>query len=113
MTSGTVITGGAKKLLIRAVGPTLAGFGVGSPHPDPRIKLFQGQTELDANDDWSTVEFMKNRISGAAAYVGAFGLVDGSKDACLLVSVTEGAYTIIVEGDGDPGEVIVEVYEVR
>ena len=35
------------------------------------------------------------------------------KDACLLVELAQGVYTIIVEGDGDPGEVIVEVYEVR
>ena len=108
MIAGTVVNGGHKLLLIRAVGPTLSEYGVSTAHPDPRITLFEGQTELASNDDWAGVD-----IANAAAYVGAFPLSEGSKDACLLVEVAQGAYTIIVEGVGDPGEAIVEVYEVR
>ena len=108
MIAGTVVDGGHKLLLIRAVGPTLSGYGVSTAHPDPRITLFEGQTELASNDDWAGVD-----IANAAAHVGAFPLSEGSKDACLLVELAEGAYTIIVEGDGDPGEAIVEIYEVR
>jgi hypothetical protein len=108
MIAGTVVDEGHKLLLIRAVGPTLSGFGVSTAHPDPRITLFEGQTELASNDDWAGVD-----IANAAARVGAFPLSEGSKDACLLVELAEGAYTIIVEGDGDPGEAIVEIYEVR
>ena len=108
MIAGTVVDGGHKLLLIRAVGPTLSGYGVSTAHPDPRITLFEGQTELASNDDWAGVD-----IANAAARVGAFPLSEGSKDACLLVELAEGAYTIIVEGDGDPGEAIVEIYEVR
>jgi hypothetical protein len=108
MIAGTVVNGGHKLLLIRAVGPTLSEYGVSTAHPDPRITLFEGQEELASNDDWAGVD-----IANAAAYVGAFPLSEGSKDACLLVEVAQGAYTIIVEGVGDPGEAIVEVYEVR
>ena len=99
MIAGTVVDGGHKLLLIRAVGPTLSGYGVSTAHPDPRITLFEGQTEFASNDDWAGVD-----IANAAAHVGAFPLSEGSKDACLLVELAEGAYTIIVEGDGDPGE---------
>ena len=108
MIAGTVISDGPKRLLIRAVGPTLGAFGVPTAHPNPRIKLFQGTTLLDSNDDWSGSE-----ISETAAYVGAFALEVGSKDASLLITLDQGAYTVIVEGDGAPGEAIVEVYEVK
>ena len=108
MISGTVVDGGAKRLLIRAVGPALSDFGVPTAHPNPRITLFEGQEELASNDDWAGSD-----IADTAAYVGAFPLSAGSKDACLLVTVAQGVYTIIAEGDGDLGEVLVEVYEVR
>lgn len=108
MISGTVVDGGAKRLLIRAVGPALTDFGVSSAHPNPRITLIEGQEELASNDDWAGSD-----IADSAAYVGAFPLPAGSKDACLLVTVAQGVYTIIAEGDGDLGEVLVEVYEVR
>ena len=108
MISGTVVDGDAKRLLIRAVGPALSDYGVSTAHPNPRITLVEGQEELASNDDWAGSD-----IANAAARVGAFPLSEGSKDACLLVELAEGAYTIIVEGDGDPGEAIVEIYEVR
>ena len=107
MISGTVVDGDAKRLLIRAVGPALSDYGVSTAHPNPRITLVEGQEELASNDDWAGSD-----IADIAAYVGAFPLSAGSKDACLLVTVAGGVYTIIAEGDGDLGEVLVEVYEV-
>ena len=107
MISGTVVDGDAKRLLIRAVGPALSDYGVSTAHPNPRITLVEGQEELASNDDWAGSD-----IADIAAYVGAFPLSEGSKDACLLVTVAGGVYTIIAEGDGDLGEVLVEVYEV-
>src|SRR5207247_10873485 len=34
---GFSVTGGSKQLLIRGIGPALAGFGVGGALPDPRL----------------------------------------------------------------------------
>jgi hypothetical protein len=106
--AGTVIDRGPKRLLIRAVGPTLGGFGVDTAHPDPRISLYQGQTLLAANDNWNG-----QGIIDSAAYAGGFPLSSGSKDACLLLTVEPGAYTVIVEGDGALGEAIIEIYEIK
>lgn len=106
--AGTVVADGPKRLLIRAVGPTLSGFGVDSAHADPRITVFQGQSEVASNDDWSGSD-----ISDSASFVGAFALSEGSKDAAMVLTLSQGAYTIVVEGDGDLGEAIVEVYEIR
>lgn len=105
--AGTVIDG-PKRLLIRAVGPTLANFGVATAHPNPRLKLFKGQAVLASNDDWSGAE-----VSDAAVHVGAFALASGTKDAAILITLEQGAYTVIVEGDGELGEALVEVYEVK
>ena len=49
---GFAMQGGAKPVLLRAIGPGLAAFGVPGTMADPRLALFQGQTQLEANDNW-------------------------------------------------------------
>ena len=106
--AGFVVDGSvAKTLLIRAVGPTLAGFGVGGALTDPKLEIFQGQTKKVENDNWSTV------AEATAAAVGAFALGAGSRDAALLVTLPPGQYSAQVSGvAGGTGEALVEVYEV-
>ncbi|MFZ1220182.1 MAG: delta-60 repeat domain-containing protein, partial [Chthoniobacterales bacterium] len=50
---GMIVTGTAnKKVLIRAIGPTLTDFGVPGALQNPTVELYQGSTLLAANDDW-------------------------------------------------------------
>ena len=102
---GFVMTGGSKPLLIRAVGPTLGDFGVTDAMTDPRIGFNDPQgNELDANDDWDA------SLAPTFAELGAFALVDGSKDAALRVDLS-GLGTVSVNGP-DEGTVLVEVYDI-
>ncbi len=39
-------------VLIRAVGPTLAAFGVEGTLPNPELKLYSGTAKIAENDDW-------------------------------------------------------------
>ena len=55
--AGFVIRGTApRRLLIRGVGPTLAGFGVAGTLADPKLEIIrQGETSpLATNDNWSS-----------------------------------------------------------
>lgn len=107
-TLGFVIGGeGARRLLIRAVGPGLAPLGVGGTTADPRITLFRGVTRIDENDDWSG----DASVAVAAVQVGAFALPPGSKDAALLTLLSAGNYSVKVDGAGGNGIVLVEIYE--
>ena len=110
---GFVISGtGSLRLLIRAVGPTLAGFGVAGALADPSLTLFRGATVLATNDDWS-VGAGASEISSTAAAVGAFALPAGSKDAALVVTLPAGSYTAVVSGVGSAtGTALVELYVV-
>ena len=57
LTTGFVITGGPKRVLLRAVGPTLALVGVPATAvlPDPKLALFNASgVQLAENDNWST-----------------------------------------------------------
>lgn len=110
LTSGMVIDGNPLRLLVRAVGPTLAGFGVPDTLARPTLMLFSGQTVLATNTGWAAGATSAD-LRGAAAAAGGFALNEGSTDSALLITLNPGAYTAQVSGVGDTtGEILIEVY---
>ena len=109
---GFVVRGPAyKRMLIRAIGPTLRTFGVGDVLLDPVLRIFSGQNVIASNDDWSSSN--GSVVAAASASVGAFALPAGSKDAALLVTLPPGPYTVEVSGKGNTeGVALLEIYEV-
>lgn len=114
MAAGFVIAGsGTKTLLIRAVGPTLGGFGVSGALLDPQLTIFRGTDAILSNDDWG-VSSSSATSASVAAQVGAFALPTGSKDAGFVVTLPAGGYTVHVTGvGGTSGVALVEVYDVQ
>lgn len=110
--AGFVCLDGAKTFLIRAVGPTLGAFGVAGAQADPKLTLFAGQTPLFTNDDWGT-SATAPLVSSAGRQVGAFAMVESSRDAALVVRLESGAYTVVVDGKSVRGDALVEVYEIE
>lgn len=105
LTVGFVVSGGAKPVLLRAIGPTLGVFGVGGAHPDPAIEVFADATRVDANDDWSAA------LAPAFGAVGAFALAAGSRDAALQRPFS-GPHTARISGVGETGGVVLlEAYD--
>jgi hypothetical protein len=100
---------GTKQVLIRAVGPGLAGFGVQGTLADPRLQVFNSAGAVIAeNDNWDAL------LSATFTQVGAFVLLPGSRDAALVVTLAAGAsYTVQVSGvNSGTGEALIELYEV-
>ncbi len=110
MIAGLVVTGDApKRVLIRAVGPTLKKYQVSNTLADPELELFRGSTRIAANDNWGA----RADLAAAATAVGAFALDATSRDAGLLVTLEPGVYSAQVRGrNGGTGTALVEVYEV-
>ena len=109
VTPGFVLQGsGTKRVLIRAVGPGLAVFGLTGVMADPKFTVFQGQTQIATNDDWSAAN-----IGQAFVATGAFGITAGSKDAALVTDLAAGRdYTVqVTNATGTGGIVIIEVYD--
>jgi hypothetical protein len=108
---GFVIAGtGPRRVMIRAVGPSLEAFGVTDAIRDPQIELFRGATRIDQNDNWDG----SDTLSATFALVGAFGFADNSsRDAVLLTTLDPGAYTVVISGmNGAKGIGLVELYDV-
>ncbi len=114
MIAGFSITGAsAKSVLIRAVGPTLRGFGVGNAIADPVLTLFRGDARLSANDNWEDNP-SRALIEEKARQTGAFALAAGAKDAVLLTTLSPGSYTAQITaatGTSSAGVALVEIYD--
>ena len=113
LTPGLVIGGGGTlRVLIRAIGPGLAGFGVPNVLAQPTINVFSGPTLVRTNTGW-TSGGLKADLAAAMLAVGALPLADGSADCAMLLTLNSGAYTFQIAGvGGTTGEVLVEVYVV-
>lgn len=112
--AGFVIEGQPRIVLVRAVGPGLARFGLTTPVSDPALEVKRGGQTLHANDNWS-VASEGALIREAAARVGAFPLDDGSRDAARLVRLEPGAYTLEAKASGTNvagRDVLLEIYSV-
>ena len=107
--AGFNLTGtGTRRLLIRAVGPSLEAFGLEGVLADPRLDLYPagGAVPLATNQDWSPA------LAETFRQVGAFPLRDGSWDAAFVVTLPAGSYTAqVASTHGASGIALVEIYE--
>ena len=108
---GLVVGGtGPIRVLVRAIGPALATFGVERVLARPTMTIFAGATAILSNTGWSSNPY-RGDVAGAASLVGAFPLAEGSSDCAAMLTLNPGNYTIQVSGvGGTTGEALVEVY---
>jgi hypothetical protein len=104
---GMIATGTApKKVIIRAIGPTLTDFGIPGALANPTLELFQGNTSLASNDDWGS--------SPQQAEIAASGLAPGkAAESAIIATLTPNQnYTAVVRGkDGGTGIGVVEAFD--
>lgn len=105
---GGFILGGtdSRQILVRAIGPSLTGFGVPNALADPTLELRNAQGNLiDANDDWMNSP-QKTQIQNS-------GLAPtNAKESAVLQTLAAGQYTAVVHGaNGGTGVGSVEAYQ--
>ena len=106
MIGGFIVAGnGSQRVLVRAIGPSLAGAGVADPLADPTLTLYDSQgTQIDFNDNWQD--------NPAQAEIEATTIPPNDpKESAVLPTLAPGSYTAIVRGAGTAtGTGLVEVY---
>jgi len=119
-TAGSMIAGfsisgvGNKPLLVRAIGPTLALFGVRNALPDSRMTVWQagsaaGSAPYAQNDDWAATA-----VPASSAASAAFALPAGSRDAAMVLNAAAGGYSTEISGvGGSSGTALVELYDAQ
>lgn len=106
VTVGFVVQGTIlRRVLVRAIGPSLAQFGVSNVTPTTSLAVVSRDRVIATNDGWGGAP----ELSAVFTSVGAFGLPAGSRDSAVVLTLAPGDYTVQVRG-GAGAEVLVEVY---
>jgi len=103
---GFIILGnGSKRVIVRAIGPSLATFGVTGSLEDPTLELFNGSGNAIAfNDDWPG--------SSQNQEIAAILPPSDSVEAAIIAALTPGNYTAVLRGyENGTGIALVEVYD--
>ncbi len=95
----------SRRVVLRAIGPTLAQFGVANPVANPALTVFRGVAQIGANTGWGG----STDLAAAFAAAGAFTLSATSRDSALVLTLEPGNYTAHARAD-TAGEVLLEVY---
>ena len=105
--AGFIIDGGAaKKVIIRALGPSLGAGGTGGVLANPLVELRDSAgDEIATNDDWSS--------GPQQAEIVATGIPPSNPlESALIATLAPGTYTAVVRGaDGGSGLGMVEIFD--
>jgi hypothetical protein len=95
----------SRRVLVRAVGPSLAPFGVVNPAASPALTVLRGAAQIGANTGWGGA----SDVAAIFREAGAFALPTSSRDSAVLLTLEPGNYTAQAR-DANGGEVLLEVY---
>jgi len=105
---GFIVTGNAsKKVIVRAIGPSLAQYHVPNLLQDPTLELYDHTgAVIKSNDNWMN--------DPGAAQIQANHLAPGDpRESATIVTLQPGNYTVIVRGKNNTtGNALIEVYDV-
>jgi hypothetical protein len=109
MIGGLIVNGtgtSSPTVVVRAIGPSLAAFGIAGALQDPTLELHDGNGAIIAqNDDWKTSQQAQIQASGLAP--------SDDRESAILKALAPGSYTAIVRGAGNTvGVGVVEAYNI-
>jgi hypothetical protein len=102
--SGFIVKSASVKVVVRAIGPSLAAFGIDNALPDTTLQLRdQNGVVVRENDDW---------MSDQKTELESLGLQPSNNlEAALVETIPPGQYTAQVRGKPETtGTGVVEVY---
>lgn len=113
--AGFIVSGtGQKKVMVRAIGPSLIASKLSGVLMDPTLKVFDSAGhEVATNDDWQTTVISGVVTRSQTADITASKIAPTDpKESALIATLDPGAYTAIVEGAGGAaGIAVVDIYD--
>jgi hypothetical protein len=107
MIAGVIVQTSSEKVIVRALGPTLASFGITNSLANPALELHDTNGSLlAANDNWKTKQQTEIIASGHAP--------SNDLESAIVSTLAPGNYTAIVRGvNSMTGVAPVEVYALQ
>lgn len=105
--------GSTKKILVRAIGPSLLPFGVADALLNPTLEIHDSSSIVARNDDWRTSQIGGLVTSDQYPEINASGLAPGDdRESAIIANLAPGSYTAQVRGGGNTtGTGVVDAYD--
>jgi hypothetical protein len=113
MIGGFIVGNQTTKVVVRAIGPSLAPFGVPTPLADPTLELRNANGDLlDSNNNWKVRD---SDGTSQQATIEATGLQPTNDlESTVVATVPPGNYTGIIRGTSNgTGNAVVEAYNLQ
>ncbi len=106
--------GSTKKILVRAIGPSLVPFGIADAVANPTLDIFDnGNNKIASNDNWKTTQVGGIITGNQVAEINGSGVAP-TKDleSAIVANLAPGSYTAVVRGAGNTvGTGVVDAFD--
>ena len=106
--------GSTKKIIVRALGPALAAFGITDALANPTLDIFDASTtKIASNNDWKTTQSGGLITGDQTAEITASQVAPSNDlESAIIADLAPGSYTALVRGDGNTvGTALVDAYD--
>jgi CSLREA domain-containing protein len=108
--------GSAKKIIVRAIGPSLAPFGVKDALANPTLEIHDegnGNAIVASNDDWRVTQVGGIITADQSAEIAASGVAPSNDlESAIIANLAPGSYTAVVSGAASGvGTGVVDAYD--
>jgi hypothetical protein len=106
--------GSNKKILVRAIGPSLLPFGITDALANPALEIHSASgSTVATNNDWRSTQTGGLITGDQSAEIGSSGLAPGNDlESAIVANLAPGSYTAVVRGFGNTtGTGVVDAYD--
>jgi CSLREA domain-containing protein len=108
--------GSTKKIIVRAIGPALAAFGITDALPNPTLEIHDANNNnaiVATNDDWRNTQLGGLITADQSSEISASGFAPGNDlESAIIANLPPGSYTAVVRGVGNSvGTGVVDAYD--
>ncbi len=107
-------SGSTKKIIVRAIGPSLAPFGITDALANPTLEIRDANNAtIASNDNWRTTQIGGIITSDQAQEIASSGATPTNDfESAIIANLAPGSYTAVVAGSGRTvGTGVVDAYD--
>jgi hypothetical protein len=106
--------GSTKKLVVRAIGPSLIPFGIADALTNPTLGIFDAtSTQIASNDNWKTTQVGGIITADQVAEINGSGVAPtNDAESAIVANISPGTYTAVVRGANNAiGTAVVDAFD--
>ena len=108
--------GATKKIIVRAIGPSLVPFGITDALANPTLEIHNASANnatVATNDDWKNTQGGGLITGDQSSEIAASGVAPGNDlESAIIANLAPGSYTAVLRGTGNGmGTGVVDAYD--